>query len=328
MPRMPTLADVAVAAGVSPATASRALNGDGRGAGPRVRERVLAAARRLDYSADARAQAMARGTTNVVGLLVHDIADPYFAAIATGVMTAAERHGLLVIVFAATAGHAEEARHLATIRGQRGRAAILAGSPAGPTDPALRREVEEFRRGGGQVVSIGRRGVPMDTVLVDNRAAAGRLAQAMAGRGHRRFGVLAGPPGLATAADRVRGFRDGLAKERLGAPAVVAGAFTRDGGYEAMAELIARKVRLDCVFAVNDVMAVGALSACRDQGIGAPALAGFDDVDGLQDVAPRLSTVRLPLRRIGAAALDLVVSASRDAAPRVRRIKGEVVLRG
>jgi len=328
MRRAPTLADVAVAAGVSPATASRALNGVGRGAGAQVRERVLAAARRLDYSADARAQAMVRGTTNLVGLLVHDIADPYFAAIATGVMASAEQHGLLVIVFSATAGHAEEARHVAAIRGQRGRAVILAGSPAGAPDPALRREVEAFRRGGGQVVSIGRRGVPMDTVLVENRAAAGRLAQAMAGRGHRRFGVLAGPPGLATAADRARGFRDGLAKEHLREHAVVPGAFTRDGGYQAMSELIARKVDLDCVFAVNDVMAVGALSACRDRGIGVPAVAGFDDVDTLRDVAPRLSTVRLPLTRIGTVALDLVVSATRDAAPRVRRIKGEVVLRG
>ena len=328
MRRAATLADVAMAAGVSPATASRALNGVGRGAGPEVRERVRAAARRLDYSADARAQAMVRGTTNVVGLLVHDIADPYFAAIATGVMAAAERHGLLVIVFSATAGNDEEARHVAAIRGQRGRAVILAGSPAGAPDPELRREVAAFRRGGGQVVSIGRRGVPMDTVLVENRAAASRLAQAMAGRGHRRFGVLAGPPGLATAADRARGFRDGLAKERLGEPAVVTGAFTRDGGYRAMAELIARKVSVDCVFAVNDVMAVGALSACRDRGIGVPAVAGFDDVDTLRDVAPRLSTVRLPLTRIGTVALDLVVSATRDAAPRVRRIKGEVVLRG
>src|SRR5918999_4643237 len=79
-----TLLDVANEAGVSLATASRAINGSTRKVREDLRERVLAAARKLDYSANAQAQAMARGQTSVIGLLVHDIADPYFSSIASG----------------------------------------------------------------------------------------------------------------------------------------------------------------------------------------------------------------------------------------------------
>jgi len=93
-----TLQQVADAAGVSLATASRAINGSSRTVRQDLRDLVLATATRLSYSANAQAQAMARGRTNVVGLLVHDIADPYFSSIAAGVIGAAEAHGLLVTV--------------------------------------------------------------------------------------------------------------------------------------------------------------------------------------------------------------------------------------
>jgi LacI family transcriptional regulator len=110
---------------------------------------------------------------------------------------------------------------------------------------------------------------------------------------------------------------------------VVHGEFTRDGGYQAMLEALERSGRLDCVFAVNDVMAVGAMAACRDRGLRLPddlAMAGFDDIATLRDVHPALTTVRLPLEQVGAAALELVVTPA-GRTPRQRRIKGEVVIR-
>jgi len=328
-----TLSDVAREAGVSLATASRSINGSSRRVRPELREKVLAAAERLNYSANAQAQAMARGRTNVVGLVVHDIADPYFSAIAAGVMRTAEDNQLLVTVGSTARRPERELDYLAALRGQRGRAAILAGSRV--DDPtlheALAREVQAFEAGGGRVVVISQQRLPVDTVVVENHSGASALAAELVALGYRRFGVLAGPRSLLTARDRLDGFRDGLARAGVAAPEmVVRGAFTRDGGYAAMLELLDASDGIDCVFAVNDVMAVGAMAACRDRGLTLPddlALAGFDDIATLRDVHPGLTTVRLPLEEIGALALELVVTAEEGAGPRQRRIEGEVVVR-
>jgi LacI family transcriptional regulator len=153
--------------------------------------------------------------------------------------------------------------------------------------------------------------------------------------------VLAGPRGLLTARDRLDGFRAGLAAWNvpLDPAQVVHGAFTRDGGYEAMSAVLAaagpeQAPLPDCVFAVTDVMAMGALARLRAGGLQVPAdiaLAGFDDIGTLRDVYPPLTTVRLPLKRMGEMAAGLILAESADAAPqpqpRVIPVPGEVILR-
>lgn len=131
-----------------------------------------------------------------------------------------------------------------------------------------------------------------DAVLPENRAGAAALARALLTLGHRRFAVLSGPPELTTVADRLAGFREGLAEAgiTLDRDCVVEGAFTRDGGYAAARELLARRARPTCVFGVTDVMAVGALAAFREAGIDVPAdisLAGFDDIPLVRELTPR-----------------------------------------
>lgn len=96
-----------------------------------------------------------------------------------------------------------------------------------------------------------------------------------------------------------------------------------------MTELLDNAGELDCVFAVNDVMAMGAIAACRDRGIRLPdglALAGFDDIATLRDISPSLTTVRLPLTELGEQAITLVAEAPAGS-PRRRRAKGTVALR-
>jgi len=112
---------------------------------------------------------------------------------------------------------------------------------------------------------------------------------------------------------------------------VVHGAFTRDGGYEAMSTILAAGEPFpDCVFAVTDVMAVGALARLRVGGIEVPAgiaVAGFDDILTLRDVYPPLTTVRLPLKRMGQMAAELILSDADLERPRVIPVPGEVILR-
>jgi len=197
----------------------------------------------------------------------------------------------------------------------------------------LRAELDAFTRSGGRAACIGQDLLGVDTVLPENRAGAEALARSLAALGHRRFAVLAGPRSLLTGQDRTNGFRDGLDawSVPLDPARVVHGDLSRDGGYAAMSEILAAGEPLpDCVFAVSDVMAVGALARLRAAGLDVPgdiALAGFDDIPTLRDVYPPLTTVRLPLKRLGEIAARLALGGDTPQQPRVVPVPGEVVLR-
>ncbi|MEU8318263.1 LacI family DNA-binding transcriptional regulator [Nonomuraea sp. NPDC048881] len=326
---MVTLEDVAKQAGVSLATASRVLNGSTRQVGATLRARVERAADELGYRANIAAQTLARGASNVIGIVVHDLTDPYFAALADGAMRAAATEGMLVMVGTTHRDPEQEIAYVATMNAQRVRAVLLVGSRV--ADPVvtgrLREELARYQEGGGRAACVGQDLLGVDTVAPANRAGAAALARALAGLGHTRFAVLAGPPHLVTAADRCEGFTQALRELGLPEPVVVHGPFDRDGGYRAATEIGAATT---CVFAVNDVMAVGALAACRERGIRVPedvSVAGFDDIVTLRDHVPALTTVRLPLTDMGARALELALGREDAAAPVVEHVAGEVVLR-
>jgi LacI family transcriptional regulator len=330
-----TLQDVADRAGVSLTTASRVLSDSPRRVGRQLAGRVQQAVAELGYTANLQARAVATGQSSMVGVVVHDIADPYFSSIAAGLMDVARPLRLLVCLSSTTEHEAGERKYVALMRSQRARAVIIIGSRS--DDPVmlaeLRAEIAAFTRSGGRVACIGQDLLDIDTILPENAAGAAALAAALVVQGHRRFAVLAGPPGLLTARDRLAGFAAGLAEWRVSIDPklVVHGAFTRDGGYEAMSTVLAMGGELpDCVFAVNDVMAVGALARLRAAGVSVPGdlgLAGFDDITTLRDVYPPLTSVRLPLAQMGEMAARLVLTAASADRSRVLPVPGEVILR-
>jgi LacI family transcriptional regulator, galactose operon repressor len=336
-----TLQDVADQAGVSLTTASRVVSDGPRRVGTNLADRVRAAVAELGYTANLQARAVATGQSTMVGVVVHDIADPYFSSIASGLIEVAHTRQLLVCMSSTPAAEEAEREYVALMHAQRARAVILIGSRTDDEEArdALRAEIAAFTRSGGRAVCVGQDLLGVDTILPENTAGAEALAKAMVALGHRSFAVLAGPRGLLTARDRLDGFRAGLAawSVRLDPARVIHGAFTRDGGYEAMSAILAAGDPLpDCVFAVTDVMALGALARLRAGGLEVPeniALAGFDDIATLRDVYPPLTTVRLPLKRMGEMAANLVLSEASDATPpgqdqpRVIPVPGEVILR-
>ncbi|GAA3797680.1 LacI family DNA-binding transcriptional regulator [Sphaerisporangium flaviroseum] len=327
---MVTLEDVARHAGVSLATASRVLNGSSRQVGAAMRARVESSAAKLGYRVDVTAQTLARGASNVVGLVIQDLTDPYFAAIADGAIRAADLQGMVVTLGTTYRDPEREIALVATLNAQRARVVLIAGSRT--TDEAmirrLRGELDFYCAAGGRVAVIGQDLLGTDAVVPQNRQGARKLALTLAGEGHRRFAVLAGPQYLYTALDRASGFAEGLAELGLPAPVVVHGGFDRDGGHAAAVALTSMDTDVTCVFAVNDVMAVGALAAFREQGVHVPgdlSMAGFDDIASLRDLVPALTTVRLPLAHMGSLALDLALSFTD--VPHKESIEGEVVLR-
>ena len=330
---MATLSDVAREAGVSLATASRSLNGSSRTVREEYRQRVLAAARRLNYSANHSAQAVARGTSQTIALIVSDIADPYFSSIASGVMRAAEDQGLVVTMSITERRPEREAELVRAMRGMRPRSLIMVGSRR--NDPKASRELEAelaaYERSGGRVTMIAQPTMAFRTVAIGNVEAAAELAGQLVGLGYRSMAVLGGPEQLLTARDRVEGFIGRCAElgVEIQQRRIVHGDFTRDGGFVAAAELHRRDFAdVDLVFAVNDVMAVGAMAYFRTAGLVLGrdlAIAGFDDIETLRDVSPALTTVALPLQEIGRTAVELALEAGND--HRVVPIAGSVIIR-
>jgi LacI family transcriptional regulator len=330
-----TLQDVADRAGVSLTTASRVLNDGARRVGKQLADRVHKAAGELGYTANLQARAVATGQSTMIGVALRDISDPYFSSIAAGLIEAADAERLLVCMTSTAAHEAAEREYVALMRAQRARAVVLVGSrsDSAAARDALRAELDAFTRSGGRAACIGQDLLGIDTVQPENRSGADALARALAALGHRRFAVLGGPRALLTAQDRVAGFSDGLRawSVPLEPTRVVHGELSRDGGYQAMSEVLAAGAPLpDCVFAVSDIMAVGALARLRAAGLDVPgdiALAGFDDIPTLRDVYPPLTTVRLPLRQLGEIAARLVLGGDTPDQPRVVPVPGEVVLR-
>src|SRR5256885_7361402 len=326
-----TLDHVAQAAGVSLATASRVLNGTKVRSD--LRDRVLAAAEQLAYTPNAHAQALARASSQAVGIICHDVSDPYFTGIAGGIMRTAAEQDLQVLMASTFRDPEREVAYVAMMRGQRVRAILLIGSGFEDArwQQAMARELDLYQAGGGRGAAVSRPpGLTVDSVQPDNKAGAAELAPTLARLGHRRFAVLSGPPVLTTVVDRVAGFRAGLAEAgvELADDQIVEAAFTRDGGHEAATALLDRGLRATCILAATDIMAVGALTALRDRGLSVPgdvSLTGFDDIPFVRDLTPPLTTYALPLAELGARAMTLALQPAAD--PRTERVPGEVVLR-
>lgn len=328
-----TLADVARRAGVSLASASRVLNGSEHAVSDQMRARVVEAARELHYVPNAHAQALVRAATYIVGVIVHDVGDPYFAEIIRGIQQSAAEAGRLMIVCNSHRDPQRELEYVRLLQMQRVEAIILAGS--GLDDRAYSRAITEqldsFTEMGGRVAVIGRHNIIADTVMPDNVGGARALARLLLDLGHRSFGIIDGPPLLTTSRDRRDGFIQALSEAGICMPAdaIEPADFTRNGGARAALELLRRHPDITAIFALNDVMAIGALAALRDRGIAVPrqvSLAGFDDIPIAADVTPALTSVRVPMEQLGVYALSLALSA--DESLRTVHIPTELVVRG
>lgn len=291
------------------------------------------AASRLGYRPNPHARALARSRDSTIGVVVHDVSDPYFSQIVHGMLSTAGVDERMLLICDTATDPVRELACIAHFRAVRAHALILAGS--GLEDPdfeeRMSSEVAEFAAGGGRVALIGRHHTSGDTVIPDNVGGARGLARLLVGLGHRRIGIISGPAYLTTTHDRLAGFRLGLEEAGVGWSAVrmVPGDFTREGGAIGVRQLLRSDSRLTAVWALNDVMAVGALVALRDDGIEVPdelTVCGFDDVPAARDVWPRLTTVRVPMAEMGARALQLALEHT-WADLRVDQLETELIVR-
>ncbi|TDN91440.1 LacI family DNA-binding transcriptional regulator [Microbacterium sp. BK668] len=326
----PTLHDVASAAGVSLATASRVLNGSTRKVAESYRERVEAAAEQLGYTANLSAQATAKGTSAIIALLVADIADPHFGLMASGVARGAHEAGLVVTIAVTERDAERETRMVRALRGQRPRGLILAASRSTESSsPELQHELDAIAAGGGRVVALGPGAGDVRTVLIDNIGGARALGAALAARGYRTAVILGALEGVRTSDDRIAGFTEGFGSGGGVVERIHRGAFTRDAGEKGMREALSEGLEPGTVvFGISDIVAIGAMAALREAGrdVGSDiAVAGFDDIPTARDVTPALTTVRVPLAHVGYLTVRAAVDETWKQAPDSIRL--EVLVR-
>lgn len=316
--RQPTMQDVAKAAGVSKATVSRVLAGNERGCSAVTAANVRQAAERLGYVVNAVAASLRSRRSFTIGLILADIANPFFGGVASGVEERLSRTGYSVIL-GNTGNALERERELVRVLVERRIDGLIVASSAASPE-----HFHAARARGVPLVLVDTEieGLDVDCITIDNEAAAALAVRHLIEHGHRRIAIVTGPLEAAFDRQRLAGYRRAL----LGAglvpePALVLRAnLEASGGEQAAAALLALSPRPSAVFVTNNMMTLGMLVGLARAGIGVPAdlsMVGFDDQDWYSISNPPLTAISNPAYAMGHAAADrLLASLAGERSPK------------
>jgi LacI family transcriptional regulator len=336
-----TIADIAKEAGVSKATVSRVLNEAAEGVGSETRLRVKEVMERLDFEPCGVARGLATGRSRSVGLVVPDIADPFFPLLIRGIEDALRGEGYGLFLCDSGLDIAMEKEQLRMLLEKRVDGVILS-STMSDCDC--------------QLDLLDRRGVPyvlLDRMIearpraagvyVDNRKGARLAVELLLGGGARRLLFVNGPSGLSVSRLRKAGVEDACRERGLGPASTLyaEGDYSVESGARAVEACLGasatgegeRRPPFDAVFAANDRMAIGALRSLRGRGIDVPRdmeVVGFDDIEAARLVEPPLTTVAQPAFGMGRESALLLLRLIEGKKPRRRTIviEPELVIRG
>ena len=303
-----TIYDVAKLARVSTYTVSCVVNQSAT-VSPELTARVLAAIAKLDYTPNAVARSLQTRNTKTVGMLIPDIANPFYARVVRGVEDRLSKDGYSLLLGNTYNDASAQARYLNLFRGRQVDAILLfmaAGS-----------EETLPRAAGGKrpIVCVGR--IPeqfeCDTVCADNVAGTRLAIEHLMGKGHKRIGIIAGELSLSAGADRVLGWRQALRAHRIKVDEALIqpATWTEQAGFDAANRLLDLPLPPTAIFAANFLMMTGILRAAKERGIAVPEtveVASSDDSEWLDVFRPAISTVVQPSYEMGERAADLALA--------------------
>jgi LacI family transcriptional regulator len=325
-----TIRDVAREAGVSVTTVSRVLNDSGP-VKSATRQRIRDVARRLHFTPNTAARSLSTRRTNTIGVLLPDVYGEFFSEVIRGIDQSAQQHGFHVLISGA---HNEPAEVSAAVSAMRGRVDGLILMASGLDAVTLARNLSE--RIPAVLINADHDASHFDTINIDNFGGALAMTTHLLELGHREIHMISGPARNRDAMEREKGFRAALkaAGSAVRDEWIVAGSFTEASGYRATEQLLDAGVKPTAIFAANDSMAVGALSALRNRGLRVPediAVVGFDDVPIAEYVSPPLTTVRVSIPQLGSCAAERLVACIRARNGQERRheiLATELIVRG
>jgi LacI family transcriptional regulator len=305
-----TLEHVAQAAGVSTSTASRALAGKAREC--RISESteraILQAAKGLGFQASHVARSLRTQRTGLIGLLVPDASNPFFAAIARKATIHAERQGLSTLLADSHDSIEHEHDLLTHLRSRQVEGLIIC--PIGDASSHLR----SLARTGANVVVVDRwfSDLRLTTVTSENEQGALVATNALIEKGHRHIGCLQGRPGTSTNDERLLGFKDALRANGFNSDATLIRGddFSEASGYRSTCELLDQHPEMTAMFSLSNQNALGALRALAERKMRVPhdiSLVTFDDAPFAEYLASPLSVVRQDIEAIGHRAAELLI---------------------
>lgn len=303
-----TIYDVAKLARVSTYTVSCVVNKSAY-VSPELTERVLHAVRKLDYTPNAVARSLQTRTTKTVGMLIPDIANPFYAKVVRGVEDRLSKDGYSLLLGNTYNAHDAQSRYLNLFRGRQVDAVLLFMTSGGDDD--VQRLVLEKK----PVVCVGR--VPQkfecDTVTADNITGTRLAIEHLIRKGHKRVGIVVGELGLSASMDRIEGWRQALTTHKLKADDkwIEAADWTEASGMEAANRLLDRKPQPTAIFVANFLMMIGVLRALKERKISVPdtvEVANSDDSEWLDVFSPAVTTVVQPSYEMGESAADLALA--------------------
>jgi len=325
---MVTIKDVAREANVSVATVSRVLNGSGpvsEETGRLIRE----VAGRMRYVPHSGARSLITSKTETLGVLLPDLYGEFFSEVIRGMDNTAQRHGFHLLI---SRSYADKDGIETAMRAMRGRVdGVVAMSPDLDAESVLNLPSTIPL----VLLCSVPRGNAIDSLTIQNSRGAREMVSHLVARGHTRIAIIKGSARNYDAAERLRGYRMALRDGGMTPEASLEreGDFTEAGGYAATLELLSMQKRPTAIFAANDSMAIGALSALRESGVRVPedmAVAGFDDIPLARFMDPPLSSVHVPICELGSRAVEILlhgVTHKNDHERRRERVSTKLVIR-
>jgi LacI family transcriptional regulator len=309
---LPTIADVARLAGVSPMTVSRVINGE-KNVKATTRETVLSRIAELNYSPNPAARSLAGAELCWIGLLYSNPSAAYLSEFLIGSLEQSSRSHVQLVLAKCEEGEAESAA---------ARRLLANGLDGLILAPPLC-DVPEIRDllADGQVAAVAVAPGPLTDeisgVRIDDRGAAAAMTRHLIGLGHRRIGLVVGNPDQSASAMREQGYRDALAEAGLQVESdlVTPGLFTYRSGLEAGETLLGLADPPTAIFASNDDMAAAVVNVAHRKGYNVPAdltVVGFDDTEFARSIWPELTTIRQPIAEMSRAAIELLVEEIRE----------------
>ncbi|HTJ95486.1 MAG TPA: LacI family DNA-binding transcriptional regulator [Pararobbsia sp.] len=297
---MPSVRDVAKRAGVSISTVSVALNNSSR-VSAETHRRVMEAVEAIGYSPNSIARSLRLGRTNLIGLIVSEITNPFFAALAKIIQSEALEAGYNLIVCNSDENPARELELLDILRAQRVAGIIV--SPCGHDD-TYRRALASIADVPMLTVDRYVDGLERGFVGLDSRLAGRMVTEYLLRLGHRRIAFVGGPEGISSAELRLAGFRDAMDEAGVDVPDDLCRHtdFRAETAYSIARELLLRPVRPSAFIAVNNVAMISTLQAIEDLGFQCPfdvSLAGMDEFPLNNVIRPKLTVAAQPIEAIG-----------------------------
>lgn len=309
-----TIIDVALEAGVSYATVSRVINNKGH-VKPEKRERVVQAMTKLGYVANQQARSLAGGRSQVIGLLVSDVGNPYIGEIVRGIESRLYTSQYDLLLYTTHRRKTKESSYVAVMTKGMADGLLLV------TPQNISAYLEALHQSSFPYVLIDDfiKNDPGSTVRCTNWQGAYDATRYLIELGHRRISLLTGDIGTATADERLAGYKAAINDNNipLDSDLIVDGGFAHNSSYKATTQLLHLPAPPTAIFASNDASAFGAMDAVRDHGLRIPddiSIIGFDDIPQASLITPALTTVRQPLEQMGYMATHILLKQIEDCA--------------